>query len=59
LLGPAIDSLSVEDQTFFQEANENERFSEDAEDVVNSIGAELVRAFLQEVEDDENAWSPV
>jgi hypothetical protein len=58
LLEPARDSLSVEDQTFFQEASENKRFGEDAEDVVNSIGVELVRAFLHEVED-EGHWPPI
>ena len=54
LLEPAIDSLSVEDQTYFQEASENEHFGEDAEDVVNSIGVDLVSTILHEVEDEDD-----
>ena len=53
LLEPAIESLSVADQRYYQHANEQRRFGQDAEDVVNSIGADLTSAFLEKVEGDE------
>jgi hypothetical protein len=54
LLEPAIDSLSVADQRYYQDASEQQRFGEDAEDVVNSIGVDLTSALLQKVEAKED-----
>jgi hypothetical protein len=56
LLESAIDSLSIEDQIFFQQASERKRFDKGAEDVVNSIGVDLVSARLQEVESSDDDW---
>ncbi|MGH2482176.1 MAG: hypothetical protein ACRDHW_21205 [Ktedonobacteraceae bacterium] len=53
LLEAAIDSLSVEDQQYYQEAIDHERFGKAAEDVVNSVEVNLSSALLEEVEIDE------
>ena len=50
LLEPAIDTLSVEDQRYYQRAVEQKRFGKDAEDVVNAICVDLVGAQLQEID---------
>ena len=54
LLEAAIDSLPVADQQYYQDAIEHQRFGKDAEDVVNSIGVDLISAMLQEVDADED-----
>ncbi len=46
LLEAAIDSLPVADQQYYQDAREYQRFGKDAEDVVNSIGVDLISAIL-------------
>jgi hypothetical protein len=45
-----VDSI----QQYYQDAIEHQRFGKDAEDVVNSIGVDLISAMLQEVDADED-----
>lgn len=54
LLEAAIDSLSTEDQQYYQDAIDDERFGKDAEDVVNSVEVNLSSALLEEVEVDND-----
>ena len=55
LLEAAIDSLPVADQQYFQDAVDNQRFSKDADEVVNSVGVDLIGALLEEVEEDDDS----
>jgi len=56
LLEPVIDTLSVQDQQYYQDAVEHKRFGKDAEDVVNSVCVDLNRSLLLEVDPDDNEW---
>ncbi|HWS84757.1 MAG TPA: hypothetical protein VN207_10935 [Ktedonobacteraceae bacterium] len=53
LLEPIVDSLSVEDQTYFQEASEEDKFEDAAGEAIYAIGVDLEAASLTEIEGEE------
>jgi len=53
LVEPIIDGLSVEDQTYFQEASEEDNFEEAAGEAIYAIGVDLEAASLTEIEGEE------
>ncbi len=53
LVEPIIDRLSVEDQTYFQEASEDDNFNEAAGEAIYAIGVDLEAASLTEIEEEE------
>jgi hypothetical protein len=53
LVEPIVDSLSAQDQMYFQKASEEDNFEEAAGEAIYNIGVDLEAASLTEIEGEE------